>query len=190
MLKPTIFREYDIRGVADTELLSADVAELGQALGTYLRRHSGPNRALGRERRLSSTALARRAAAGLQSQRLRCHRYRRGRPRPLLYFAAVHIESRRRRDDHRQPQSARVQRLQNRVRLRYDSRRGHSGSSPHDRSRRSCTPAPARETTADVATPYVDEVAAQFQFPRRIRGGSGRRQWHRRARRCTAFWSG
>ena len=35
MLKPTIFREYDIRGIADTELLDADVADLGTALGTY-----------------------------------------------------------------------------------------------------------------------------------------------------------
>src|SRR6266436_9055025 len=36
MLKPTIFREYDIRGVADVELLDADVEILGQAFGTYL----------------------------------------------------------------------------------------------------------------------------------------------------------
>ena len=41
MFKPTIFREYDIRGVADAELLSADVAALGQALGTYLRATAG-----------------------------------------------------------------------------------------------------------------------------------------------------
>ena len=38
MLKPTIFREYDIRGIAETELLSADVADLGRALGTYMLR--------------------------------------------------------------------------------------------------------------------------------------------------------
>jgi phosphomannomutase / phosphoglucomutase len=37
VLKPTIFREYDIRGVADVELLSADIEILGQAFGTYLR---------------------------------------------------------------------------------------------------------------------------------------------------------
>ena len=35
MLKPTIFREYDIRGIAETELASADVADLGRGLGTY-----------------------------------------------------------------------------------------------------------------------------------------------------------
>ena len=43
MLKPTIFREYDIRGIAETELLDADVRELGQAIGTYLQRHNGSN---------------------------------------------------------------------------------------------------------------------------------------------------
>ena len=41
MLKPTIFREYDIRGVADTELASPDIVDLGRALGTLLQRKSG-----------------------------------------------------------------------------------------------------------------------------------------------------
>jgi phosphomannomutase / phosphoglucomutase len=33
MLKPTIFREYDIRGEADRELPDADVETLGRAIG-------------------------------------------------------------------------------------------------------------------------------------------------------------
>src|SRR5260370_2432270 len=41
MLKPTIFREYDIRGVADSELLSPDIEQLGLGLGSYLQRHRG-----------------------------------------------------------------------------------------------------------------------------------------------------
>src|SRR4029077_17542879 len=57
MLKATIFREYDIRGVADTELLSPDVADLGRALGTLLQRQSGASVNLGRDCRLSSTRL-------------------------------------------------------------------------------------------------------------------------------------
>ena len=40
MLKPSIFREYDIRGVAETELLSPDIVQLGRALGTLLQRKS------------------------------------------------------------------------------------------------------------------------------------------------------
>src|SRR5271170_179172 len=58
MLKPAIFREYDIRGVADIELLSPDVEQLGRGLGTYLRRASGgANINVGRDCRLSSTRL-------------------------------------------------------------------------------------------------------------------------------------
>ena len=58
MLKLSIFREYDIRGVADTELLSPDVEQLGRGLGTYLRRASGGiNINVGRDCRLSSTRL-------------------------------------------------------------------------------------------------------------------------------------
>ena len=38
MLKSTIFREYDIRGVADRELRSPDVVEPERELGTLLQR--------------------------------------------------------------------------------------------------------------------------------------------------------
>ena len=37
----SIFREYDIRGIADEELPDADVELLGRALATYIIRHSG-----------------------------------------------------------------------------------------------------------------------------------------------------
>ena len=57
MLKPTIFREYDIRGIADTELLSPDIDDLGRGLGTYLQRQWRTNCTLGRDCRLSSTRL-------------------------------------------------------------------------------------------------------------------------------------
>ena len=45
MLKPSIFREYDIRGIAESELLSPDIALLGRGLGTYLKRRSEIGRA-------------------------------------------------------------------------------------------------------------------------------------------------
>lgn len=57
MLSQTIFREYDIRGIADTELTSADVQSLGQALGTYIGRHVGKKICLGRDTRLSGPRL-------------------------------------------------------------------------------------------------------------------------------------
>src|SRR5262249_53131405 len=57
MLKSTIFREYDIRGVADAELLDPDVQQLGRAFGTYLQRNAGKHVVLGRDTRLSSPRL-------------------------------------------------------------------------------------------------------------------------------------
>src|SRR5580698_3561184 len=68
MLKPAIFREYDIRGIADIELLSPDVEQLGRGLGTYLRRASGDaNINVGRDCRLSSTRLGEALVKGLRA---------------------------------------------------------------------------------------------------------------------------
>jgi phosphomannomutase/phosphoglucomutase len=92
MLKATIFREYDIRGVADTELLSPDVADLGRALGTYLQRAAGPRVNLGRDCRLSSPRLHDALLEGLMS--VGCTVTDLGVvPTPLLYFSAVHTKA-------------------------------------------------------------------------------------------------
>jgi phosphomannomutase len=44
MLKPTIFRRYDIRGIAESELLSDGITELRQTVGTFMQRHGGGNK--------------------------------------------------------------------------------------------------------------------------------------------------
>jgi phosphomannomutase/phosphoglucomutase len=92
MLKPTIFREYDIRGIADTELASADVIELGRGLGTFLQRKSGRRINLGRDCRLSSPRLRDALLEGLVASG--CEVSDIGVvPTPLLYFSAVHLEA-------------------------------------------------------------------------------------------------
>src|SRR6266853_2207930 len=92
MLKPTIFREYDIRGVADMELLSADVADLGRALGTLLQRKSGRRINIGRDCRLSSPRLHEALLEGLIASG--CEVTDIGvAPTPLLYCSAVHLEA-------------------------------------------------------------------------------------------------
>jgi phosphomannomutase/phosphoglucomutase len=92
MLKPTIFREYDIRGVAETELLSPDVIQLGRALGTLLQRNSGRCINLGRDCRLSSTRLHDALLEGLLASG--CSVTDIGVvPTPLLYFSAVHLQA-------------------------------------------------------------------------------------------------
>ncbi len=89
MLKPTIFREYDIRGVAETELLTPDIIDLGRGIGTLLQRKSGKSISLGRDCRLSSTRLRDALLEGLLASG--CDVTDIGEvPTPLLYFSAIH----------------------------------------------------------------------------------------------------
>jgi phosphomannomutase / phosphoglucomutase len=85
-ISPSIFREYDIRGIVDQDLNPAVVETLGRAMGTYFRRHGARAVALGHDCRLSSPAYARALAAGLLSTG--CDVTDIGTvPTPLLYFA-------------------------------------------------------------------------------------------------------
>ena len=89
MLKPTIFREYDIRGIADVEMLSPDVELLGKAMGTYLLQNAGPNLNLGRDVRLSGQRLHDALLAGLLSTG--CNVTDLGVvPTPALYYSVYH----------------------------------------------------------------------------------------------------
>lgn len=54
MLNETIFREYDIRGVADTDLSDENASLIGKAIGTYFRKNNCKLISLGRDCRLSS----------------------------------------------------------------------------------------------------------------------------------------
>src|SRR6266853_2078715 len=92
MLKPTIFREYDIRGIAETELTSPDIIDLGRALGTLIQRKSGRSINLGRDCRLSSPRLRDALLEGLEDTG--CQVTDIGVvPTPLLYFSAVHLKA-------------------------------------------------------------------------------------------------
>lgn len=85
-MNPEIFREYDIRGVADRDLTDEVVVTLGRAMGTYLRREGCSRITLGRDCRLSSRRLRDRLSEGLQSTGLQivdigiC-------PSPVLYYS-------------------------------------------------------------------------------------------------------
>ena len=90
-MNPVIFREYDIRGVADRDLTPAVTRDIGQGLGTLLRRSGAVNVGLGRDCRLHSPRLHEAMLEGL---------LRTGIdvvdvgivPSPLLYFAVHHLE--------------------------------------------------------------------------------------------------
>ena len=168
MLKPTIFREYDIRGIADSELLSADVEQLGLGLGTYLRRQSGGRKInVGRDCRLSSTRLRDALVKGLQAAG--CDVTDIGTvPTPVLYFSAQHVNAHGAimiTGSHNPPEyngfksvcgsgtlyGEAIQEVR-RIIERQDFERG-SG----------------QLANIDAVTPYVDEIAAQFRFDRRIK---------------------
>src|SRR5579863_7910425 len=167
MLTPAIFREYDIRGVADTELLSPDVADLGRALGTLLQRQSGPSVNLGRDCRLSSARLRDALLEGLVDSG--CEVTDIGVvPTPVLYYSAVHTGA----DgavmitgSHNPSEfngfktvcgagSLHGETIQE-VRKLIEVSDFASGAG-------SCK-------TIDVSDAYLDAVAPQFQFPRRIK---------------------
>lgn len=88
-IKPEIFRQYDIRGVVDTDLTRETVELLGKAIGTYFRQHERRVAAVGRDCRLSSPAFAEALSQGLLSTG--CDAIDLGTiPTPLLYFAIFH----------------------------------------------------------------------------------------------------
>ncbi|MBW2195044.1 MAG: phosphomannomutase/phosphoglucomutase [Deltaproteobacteria bacterium] len=53
-MNPGIFREYDIRGIVDEEIVDEDVVLLGQGIGTYLKGKDQSRLVVGRDCRLSS----------------------------------------------------------------------------------------------------------------------------------------
>ncbi len=87
---PEIFREYDIRGLADRDLAAPVSIGLGQAVGTYLRREGKSRVALARDCRLSSNRLASEVGKGLQMSGLDVVDIGLV-PTPVLYFSLHHF---------------------------------------------------------------------------------------------------
>ena len=87
---PEIFREYDIRGIADRDLAAPISIRLGQAVGTYLKREGRSCITLARDCRLSSERLASEVGRGLQMTGLEVIDIGVV-PTPLLYFSLHHF---------------------------------------------------------------------------------------------------
>src|SRR6266849_2224412 len=167
LLKPTIFREYDIRGIADTELASPDIIDLGRALGTLIQRKSGRSINLGRDVRLSSSRLRDALLEGLVDSG--CEVTDIGVvPTPLLYYSGVELKA----DgavmitgSHNPsefngfktvcgPTTLHGETIQEVLHL-IQKRDFEKGQGSHRES--------------DVSQPYVDTIAPQFEFTRRIK---------------------
>ncbi len=167
MLKPSIFREYDIRGVADEELRDRDIEDLGRGIGTFLQRRTGKKITLGRDTRLSSPRLRQALMSGLVASG--CDVTDIGVvPTPVLYYSVFHLSATGAvmiTGSHNPseyngfkvvcgPGTIHGDEIQEIRRLieRGDFETGRGS-----------------ENAADVVTPYVNEIAAQFRFGRRVK---------------------
>jgi phosphomannomutase/phosphoglucomutase len=88
MLPGHIFREYDIRGLHDTELTDEVARGIGRAFATVIRREGGARVALGEDVRPSSARLAAAAASGMVEGGLAVERTGVV-PTPALYYAVA-----------------------------------------------------------------------------------------------------
>ena len=89
-----VFREYDIRGVADRELDSPLAQRIGHAFAATLAAELGhaPAIALGRDGRLSRPRIHQAVVAGFLAAGARVTDVGIG-PTPLVYFAAHHLDT-------------------------------------------------------------------------------------------------
>jgi phosphomannomutase/phosphoglucomutase len=167
MLSPNIFREYDIRGIADAELPDSGIKLLGQAFGTYLIRRHSRKVNLARDCRLSSDRLHDALLAGLLMAG--CEVTDLGIvPTPLLYYSVFHLRS-----------DAGVMITGSHNPSDYNGFKVmHGKSTIHgeeiQKIRRLIETGDFESgagsvKTFDIATPYVDEIAAQFKLPRRVK---------------------
>ena len=91
MVNPYMFREYDIRGVADEDFSDDIVYLLGKTLGTYFLRNNVNNITLGRDCRLSSPRIHKGLSQGVLDTG--CNIVDIGIvPSPLLYFSLFQLD--------------------------------------------------------------------------------------------------
>jgi len=167
MLNPAIFREYDIRGVAEVDLGDVEVELLGRAAGTYLRRHGGNEVNVGRDCRLSSERLRNALVRGLKASG--CQVADIGvAPTPLLYYSVFHLHA-----------AAGVMITGSHNPKEYNGFKIVCGASTiygaeiqeirRLMEERNFLVGAGSERSEDVAEAYVNEVAGQFHFARRIK---------------------
>ncbi len=89
-MNPLIFREYDIRGIATTDLGDNDVFRLGQAFGTYARDRGIDRCIVGRDVRLSGPRIQAALSAGLNATGVSVIDIGVV-PTPVFYFATFHL---------------------------------------------------------------------------------------------------
>ena len=167
LLKPIIFREYDIRGVAETELHSPGIVDLGRGLGTFLQRRTGRRINLGRDCRLSSPRLHDALIEGLLASG--CDVTNIGVvPTPLLYYSAVHLKA----DGAVMITGSHNPSEFNGFKTVCGSGTIHGDDIQEVRrivEAGDFASGQGSSRTVDVSAAYLDEIAPQFRFERRIK---------------------
>jgi phosphomannomutase/phosphoglucomutase len=168
MLNPEIFREYDIRGIADKELLDPEVELIGRALATHLIRQSGRLICLGRDCRLSGRRIHDALLKGMLAAGAEVLDIGVG-PTPVLYYSAVHFKA-----------NGAIMITGSHNPSEYNGLKTVCGSGTlhGEQIQQVLKLIQAKDfesgtgtvKTVDAATPYVDEVAAQFStLPRKVK---------------------
>ena len=91
LIPPNIFREYDIRGIAEKELASDTAEKIGRAFGTFLIRSNKKKIAVGHDLRPSSERIRRALIEGLLSTGVDILELGLI-PTPVLYFGIVYFK--------------------------------------------------------------------------------------------------
>lgn len=175
MLIPTVFREYDIRGVAERDLPSDGVELLGRAIGTFVQRQAGKRMNVGADCRLSSPRLKDAICQGLRSSG--CEVTDIGIvPTPVTYHSVLQSKA-----------DGGVMITGSHNPADYNGFKVMVGASTiHGEdiqelyrmmSEGDLSAGDGSIVTADAVTAYVDDVASKFHFPRRVKvvfdGGNG-----------------
>ncbi len=92
MINPSIFREYDIRGIAEKDLTDENIELIGKAYSSFLGKKELKNFVVGRDVRLSSPRIQKALIRGINSTGANVIDIGQV-PTPVLYFAIVHLNA-------------------------------------------------------------------------------------------------
>jgi phosphomannomutase/phosphoglucomutase len=167
MLNRDIFREYDIRGIAEKELATPEAELIARGLGTYLIRHSGTRICLGCDCRLSGNRLHDAVLNGLIATGARVLDLGTV-PTPVLYYATTHFQA----DGGIMITGSHNPAEYNGLKTVCGTGTLH-GKAIQDVYRLICNKdfdsGEGSLDKTDAVRPYVEEVAAQFGFKRKIK---------------------
>ena len=91
-MNQAIFREYDIRGIADTDLTDEVANAIGKAYGTYVKRKEAKSVSVGCDVRLTSPRLKAAVIEGIQTTGVNIVDVGTV-PTPVLYFSVFHYDT-------------------------------------------------------------------------------------------------